>query len=43
MEPDDTERVRRVRDICLYFEGDREPQKGFRQGRDVINFDSYSA
>lgn len=29
-------------DTCLYFEGNGEPQKGFKQERDMINFDSYS-
>ena len=26
---------------CLYFEGNGEPQKGFKQGSDVMNFGSY--
>lgn len=42
VEPFGTDCVRCVRDICLYFEGNREPQKHFRQGRGVINFDSDS-
>lgn len=42
LESDYTECIRRVRDICVCFEGNREPQKGFRQGKDVINFESYS-
>ena len=33
--------ISHIRGRCLYFEGSGEPQKGFQQGSDVMDFGSY--
>ena len=33
--------ISHIRGRCLYFEGSGEPQKGFKQGSDVMDFGSY--